>query len=312
MKFKEWTDLYLQHYVQPTSKARTYQQYKYVLTHHVAPYIGEKEMEEITPTELQSVVSRLLRVGNTQTGNGLSTSTVNTAVTVLQGTFDTAKRAGASEDDPAAELRRPRVKQAQIDCFSEEEQAAIEEEATRSKTKMLGVILCLYTGLRIGELLALEWSDVDFLKNMLYVNKNCRDGRNGEGRVVDTPKTEKSRREIPLPETLVVLLWGMRQRSYGKWVVSDHGEPVSIRSYQRSFQLLLKRAGVRHRGFHALRHTFATRAVECGMDVKTLSEILGHKNPTVTLGLYVHSLMDHKSEMMKKLAGGLDIVRYVK
>ena len=76
---------------------------------------------------------------------------------------------------------------------------------------------------------------------------------------------------------------------------------ISVRSYQRTFELLQKKLHIPHRGFHVLRHTFATRALECGMDVKTLSEILGHKNPTVTLNRYVHSLMDHKRMMMNRL-----------
>ena len=81
-------------------------------------------------------------------------------------------------------------------------------------------------------------------------------------------------------------------------MVSSGGKPVSVRSYQRTFELLLRRLGIPHRGFHAPRHTFATRALECGMDVKTLSEILGHKSPTVTVNRYVHSLIEHKKAMM--------------
>ena len=84
--------------------------------------------------------------------------------------------------------------------------------------------------------------------------------------------------------------------------VSAKGNAVSVRSYQRSFELLLRHLNIAHKGFHSLRHTIATRALECGMDVKTLSEILGHKNPTVTLNHYVHSLMEHKQEdMMNRL-----------
>ena len=83
--------------------------------------------------------------------------------------------------------------------------------------------------------------------------------------------------------------------------MSMGGNAVSIRSYQRSFELLLKRQNIVHCGFHSLRHTFATRALECGMDVKTLSEILGHKNPTVTLNRYAHSLLEHKAAMMNRL-----------
>ena len=84
-------------------------------------------------------------------------------------------------------------------------------------------------------------------------------------------------------------------------MVSHNGQPLSVRSYQRSFELLQKRLGIERKGFHSLRHTFATRALECGMDVKTLSEILGHKNATVTLSRYAHSLMEHKKDMMNKL-----------
>ena len=84
-------------------------------------------------------------------------------------------------------------------------------------------------------------------------------------------------------------------------VASNSDRLISIRAYQRSFELFLKRLNIPHKGFHSLRHTFATRALECGMDVKTLSEILGHKNANVTLNRYVHSLMEHKREMMNRL-----------
>lgn len=110
-----------------------------------------------------------------------------------------------------------------------------------------------------------------------------------------------ARRVIPLPKQLLPLLKGIKKKSDSPFVVSANGKPVSIRSYQRSFELLLKRLNIPHKGFHSLRHTFATRALECGMDVKTLSEILGHKNPTVTLNRYAHSLMEHKADMMNRL-----------
>ena len=106
---------------------------------------------------------------------------------------------------------------------------------------------------------------------------------------------------IPLPKQLLPILKALKKRSVSPSVVSAKGKPVSVRSYQRSFELLLKKSDIPHKGFHSLRHTFATRAIECGMDVKTLSEILGHKNPTVTLNRYAHSLMEHKQAMMNRL-----------
>ena len=161
------------------------------------------------------------------------------------------------------------------------------------------ILLCLYSGLRIGELIALRWSDIDFTKGLLTVSKSCHDSKNGL--IIDEPKTATSRRVIPLPKQLLPILKSIKKKSDSPFVVSANGKPVSVRSYQRSFELLLKRLNIPHKGFHSLRHTFATRALECGMDVKTLSEILGHKNPTVTLNRYAHSLIEHKADMMNRL-----------
>ena len=120
-------------------------------------------------------------------------------------------------------------------------------------------------------------------------------------RVEESPKTSSSRRVIPLPKQLLPLIKDAKKKSSSEYIVSKDNKPLSVRSYQRSFALLQRKLKIPHKGFHSLRHTFATRALECGMDVKTLSEILGHKSPTVTLNRYVHSLMEHKKEMMNKL-----------
>lgn len=165
-------------------------------------------------------------------------------------------------------------------------------------------LLCLYTGLRIGELLALTWHDIDFIKGTLAVTKSCHYGKGESGkfeRCTELPKTITSRRTIPIPKQMITILKGIKKRSESEYVIASRTDPVSVRSYQRSFALLLQRLKVPHKGFHALRHTFATRALECGMDVKTLSEILGHKNASITLNRYVHSLMEHKQEMMNKV-----------
>lgn len=169
---------------------------------------------------------------------------------------------------------------------------------------MFGVVLCLYTGLRIGEVLSLTWDDIDLQKGIITVSKSCHDSwENGKYvKIIDTPKTDCSERIIPLPKQLLLRLREYKKSSSGNYVIC--GERVygaQVRSYQKSFELLLKRLKLPHKGFHSLRHTFATRALECGMDIKTLSEILGHKNPTITLKRYAHSMLEHKTEMMNRL-----------
>ena len=202
-------------------------------------------------------------------------------------------------------IKRPRASEKKVECFSMSEQKKIEQYILNNEnTRFFGVLLCLYTGLRIGELLALEWTDIDMSKGELRVTKTCHYGKDENGvfgRITDIPKTQSSIRNIPIPKQLMPHLRVAKKKSRSTHIVSNGSNLISIRSYQRSFSTLLKKLNIPHRGFHSLRHTFATRALECGMDIKTLSEILGHKNPTVTLNRYAHSMMEHKKEMMNKL-----------
>lgn len=262
------------------------------------------ELHELTPMILQKYVSDLLECGNKRTGAGLSSSAVNSIITVIQNSLHTAFNLRYIEDIVGDKLKRPKSVEKQIECFSVVEQKKIEQAVREtSKAYMIGVVICLYTGLRIGELLALEWGDIDFSNGTLMVDKTCHYGknRNGQfGRIIDTPKTETSIRLIPLPKQLIPLL-KEHKKIPSKLVISKDGDGISNRTYQRNFESLLKSLNIKHRGFHALRHTFATRALECGIDVKTLSELLGHKSPAVTLKKYAHTFLIHKKEMMNRL-----------
>ena len=305
MLYKEWVLDWLENYVQSSTKQRTYTRYKEIVEHHILPKIGELELFEITPYVLQSCVAEWLKYGNLRTGKGLSANSVNSIISVIQNTLKTACSLGIIGEYVGDKIKRPRTSEKKVGCFSMREQKKIEQYILNDKsTRSFGILLCLYTGLRIGELLALEWSDIDFEKAEIHINKTCYYGKEKNGvfcRIVDTPKTLSSIRIIPLPRQLLPLLCDMNKKSHSIYVISNGEKSISIRSYQRSFNLILRNLNLPHRGFHSLRHTFATRALECGMDVKTLSEILGHKTPTVTLNRYVHSLMEHKKEMMNRL-----------
>ncbi len=205
----------------------------------------------------------------------------------------------------ADKIKRPRLREKKTECFSLPEQKLIESYILSSdKSSLLGILICLYTGLRLGELLALEWTDIDIEKAELTINKTCYDGKNESGifkRITYTPKTTSSIRLIPIPKQLLPLLKQEKRKSVSDHVISNGIKEISYRSYQKAFDTTLKKLNIPHRGFHSLRHTFATRALEQGMDVKTLSEILGHKNSTVTLNRYAHSFTEHKKEMMDRV-----------
>lgn len=120
---------------------------------------------------------------------------------------------------------------------------------------------------------------------------------------VDSPKTKSSNRMIPLSKRMIVILKRMKKECHSNYLIATKTDAmVSIRSYQRTFESILNKCNIKKYNFHALRHTFATRAIELGMDVKTLSEILGHKNPTITLNRYSHSLIEYKIEMVNKMS----------
>lgn len=305
MRYREWLRIWLKNYVTPMRKARTSDLYTEIAENKIIPHLGGYDLNELTPIILQRYVTELSQSGNTRTGRGLSSNSVNGIISVIQNSLQTAYRLGFTKEYIGDKIIRPKTTERRIDCFTVAEQRKIEQAALESKTlKMRGIVICLYTGLRIGELLALTWEDVDFNKGEVSISKSCYCGK--YGRMVDRVKTEHSERVIPLSGQILKILRLMKKESDSEYVISSHGKPITTRSYQRSFEILQDKLHIAHRGFHALRHTFATRALECGMDVKTLSEIMGHKNSAITLNRYAHSLNEHKRAMMNKLGKNLD------
>lgn len=161
----------------------------------------------------------------------------------------------------------------------------------------IGIWISLYAGLRIGEICALRWSDICFDTAILTVNGT--QARTENGVEITSPKSRTSRREIPIPKVLFEKLKTMPKNC--EFILSKNGKSVDVRTYRRYFKRLLQKANLPDIKYHALRHTFSTRALEVGMDYKTLSEILGHSSVGITLDLYAHSLKEHKQKQMNKL-----------
>ncbi len=298
MRYGEWLESWLELYVKASTKEQTYRKYRRQAEKYLLPELGGLEVGELTAMKLQ-------RFSLSLSERGLSPSSVGFLVTILKSSLKKGALLGAIERQYSDAVVRPRPRTGRTDCLSKAEQKRVEEYIRwKQRPALSGILICLYSGLRIGELLALTWADIDFERKTMTITKSCRDSwvENRYVKIIDTPKTPSSERVIPLPRQLVGYLRILKRKTGSSFVVPGKSEyGAEIRSYQRTFSIVLKNLQIRHMGFHALRHTFATRALEVGMDVKTLSEILGHKSPEVTLRRYAHSLPEHKAEMMNRI-----------
>lgn len=303
MKYQIWLEEWLELYVKVSTKGRTYKKYRQQVEKYIIPQLGDYDANSLSAIRLQKFAVWL-------TEQDLAVSTVNFIVSVLKLSLKKGVSLGVIDKQFTDVIVRPKIRASKVVCFNKEEQRKIEKYILeQGRPYLFGILLCLYSGLRIGELLALTWGDIDFQSGTISVTKSCFDSwENGKYvKVIDTTKTESSERVIPLPKQIIVHLKALRKQTNSEYVVSgktEHG--AQVRSYQRTFERLLKRLEIQHKGFHALRHTFATRSIEIGMDVKTLSEILGHRDSAITLQRYTHSLLEHKTEMMNKLGQLLD------
>lgn len=304
MKLKELLELWLERYMKHTIKIRTYNRCKSICELHLIKDLGEYELDELKPNVLQDFLLKKI-------DDHYSTNTIKGIVSVLKQALRLAITLEFVDKEYCSNLKMPSSEEKEISVFTKKEQQVIESFCLNHKKRnYIGIVICLYTGIRLGELLALTWDDIDFNSNLLTINKTSYSAKvDGKTQIiVDKPKTKKSNRVIPLPNQLVKLLKIIKKESNSKYVITTRNSGiVGNRSYQRTFKFILKKVNVPYRNFHSLRHTFATNAIELGMDVKTLAEILGHTNAMITLNRYSHSLLNYKIEMMNKLGKNLNL-----
>lgn len=305
MKLNEWLDIWLNKYTKHSVKIRTYERYKFIIEKHLNPRLGEVELGDLSASILQDYVLFELEKGNLNTSNGLANNSVIGIVNVLKSALKLAQSLEIIEKNFSSKIKLPTPTEKPVTAFEKWEQEKLEKYCLCShKSNYLGIVICLYTGIRLGELLALTWDDVDFRNGIITISKTAyRVKQNGKPQIIiDKPKTKNSCRVIPLPKQLLVFLKKAKRSSQSNYILCTRtGGMVGMRAYQKSYERILNKLGIPYKNFHSLRHTFATRAIEMGMDVRTLSEILGHKNPVVTLQRYTHSMLSYKAEMMNKM-----------
>lgn len=278
-------------------KESTYAHYVEMIQNHILPYFGNKFIGDITKSDIVEFNHLLLSEGNKKSKKPLSTKTVKDINTILKQIL--------SFFDNDIKFKNPKITKKEVKTFTKEEQSILKEYClVHLNSYTLGIIICLYTGLRLGEICSLKWEDIDLENKILHVNRTIlriKDAdKKGSKIVINTPKTESSSRKIPINKFLFSLLQPFQSESEN-YVLTNNKKFIEPRCYYRRYKTILKRLNLRDYTFHTLRHTFATTCTELGVDSKSLSELLGHSNIKTTLTLYVHPSLEVKKDYMDRL-----------
>ena len=285
-------------------KVTTVSTYNYTLFHYVVPLIGTCCLEELTTQRISEFVQELRE-------KNLEARTVNGILRILKMMLRFAEEREYRVPDHC-EIRNLKERGKQAGILSQEEQRRLEvflrEDQDRTREGIrAGIILSLYTGLRIGEVCALKWEDIDLSEGMLYVRKTISRVQSFDQKEsrrtrieIGMPKTENSFRQIPLPAFLRIYLRKIR-KGPDCYLLTARRKYMEPRAYQYQYKKIMRELVLEQCNYHMLRHTFATRCIEAGFDLKSLSEILGHASVNITLNRYAHPTMRMKLQNMEKL-----------
>ena len=282
-------------------KASTYSKYYHIVYDVLSEIIGECDVSSINSMQVQLFANEMFE-------NGFEVMTVKEYINVINCIIDFAHQEGYNASEKVR-IVYPKRKNKEIQILSKKDQLKFVRYLSQDiDLPKLGILFALYTGIRCGELCALKWSDINLEDKTVTINKTiqriqCR-GDNEAAKtkvIIMPPKTDKSNRIIPIPDFLIekLLLYACDQSSF--FLTGSSEQYIEPRTMQNKFNKYISKSGITKIKFHALRHTFATRCIELGFDIKSLSEILGHANVGITMNLYVHSSFDLKIENMNKL-----------
>ena len=287
--------------IKPSTRAR----YVFLINHHILPYLGSVFVPALTAAQLTDFLNQKKQNGRLR-GGGLSAKSVRDIGVLIKAALRLASAEYHFYCD-ALNAKLPAAKQRKIEPFSLGELAQLGKALLPSGNhKDVGILLSANGGLRLGEVCALRVSDIDFRDGTVSIERAVQRVRQDEKTklIIQTPKSEKSVRVIPLPNDMMAYLKkavsGLSQNAYILTGRTD--KPMEPRTYQYYFESVLRRCGIRKRSYHTLRHTYATRCIENGIDIKSVSEMLGHADITTTLRLYVHPSMDSKRQAVQKIS----------
>lgn len=312
--YGEWLQKFMQEYYRPgvNIKESTYADYIHKAETHILPKIGKILMNELNTEVLQAFFTDLSRYGRKDGKGGLSPQTIHVIYCIVNLSL---KRHPKIRGNPCQGVIQQPKQTKRMRVLTLREQRMLEDILIfGDDLRCVGVLFCLYTGMRVGEMCALTWGDIDLEERTFSITKTLKRIMKTEGGktlpgtkiIIDKPKSVTSVRAVPFPDIVYRCLCAM-VKNLPEWrrqpdqfvICSDNGMPYEPRTFERYFQTLLKRAGLKDASFHCLRHTFATRAIELNISAETLMSLLGHTDIGTTMR-YVHALQEHKVKEVQK------------
>ena len=286
-------------------KTSSYAAYLQQLNKHILPYFGDHE--SLSADEVQNYAHRLLE-------QGLALKTVQDSILVLKMIYRYGERMGVWPHlDFRIHYPTSAGKRNALPVLSVAQQQRLSRYLQENFSfRNLGLLICLQSGLRIGEICGLQWKDLDMTTGEIHVRKtvfriSLSDGNEREYSLsIGTPKTQSSVRDIPIIKALADIIRPLRKIVNPEYyVVSNKAQPLEPRYYRDYYKKVLLQLGIPPIRFHALRHSFATRCIESKCDYKTVSVILGHASISTTLDLYVHPGYTEKKKCLDRMARAL-------
>lgn len=297
----EWLRGWMQSELLGSVKPSSYQTYVNLINRYLIPPLGKEKVSSISPTMINDWIEKMADFG-------LSHSTIKGAYRLLSAAMRYALDEGLIRKNPCRKIR--------VQCPEQKEQRVLtraEQERIRNASAAcdLPMLLSLYTGMRLGEVCALKWSDVDWEQKTITIRRTVQRivrSRNCETRektmlMIGAPKSVRSHRVIPVPDFVLMQMKElMEKEAFSSYIFSASDKAAEPRTIQRRVGRFMKKLGITGVHFHTLRHSFATRLLELGVDIKTVSVLLGHGSVRTTLDFYAHSLIEQQRNAMELLA----------
>lgn len=290
--FNEKIDKWLE-YKKSTVKESTYSTYYAIASNKIRPLLGHYKINNLNKEIINSIIDKL--------SNSLSINTVHDMANILKQILKYNRMTDIDVKVPIKEHKS-------ISVFTPKDIKKLERFAlTYDNRFVFGIILSLYTGIRIGELCALKKSNFDMNLMTLSINHTIIRVKNADGKqktkvICSAPKSKKSIRTIPIPDVLQsYLIHYLNEMNSDYYFLTNKTKAIEPRSYTNKYKKYLNYWGINHKKFHTTRHTFATKADETKMSTKALSEILGHSSASITQNLYIHPSLKYKRECINTI-----------